>query len=58
MKIDTTATKDIDTPYTKIVVSHMSEDSEEVKKRSPPMSFSFGSGSVSEQKENKQDRPQ
>ena len=56
--MDTTATKDIDTPYTKIHVSHMSEDSEEVKKNEPSISFSFYSGSVSDEKENKQDRPQ
>ena len=58
MKIDTTGTKDIDTPYTKIHVSQMSEDSEEVKKKEPSISFSFYSGSVSDEKQNKQDRPQ
>ena len=57
MKIDTTASKDIETPYTKIHVSNLSEDSEEVKKNEVPDSFSFYSGSVSELKENKLDRP-
>ena len=52
MKIDTTASKDIETPYTKIHVSNLSEDSEEVKKNEVPDSFSFYSGSVSEHIEN------